>query len=243
MFDIKKFSIKKFNSILGRGLCSGVGDRDGQMCIEAAVCAVLDLPHGDDPGCVAESVRAFKIKLNDCEWSSPQARADGLRKLGLAQLGSKGVVNDVEFSKRLAEKVIRTAIPRVLRGLPASIQSQELKDAADRCEKEGTESAAESAAWSAESAASVGGVGGAVGGAVGGGVGGVVGGGVGGVVGGGVGGVVGGVGGVVGGVGGAVGGGVGGAVGGGVGGAVGGGVGGAVGSEGCCTYFCRGPCA
>src|SRR5258708_26571172 len=86
--------IKKFDSILERGLCAGVGDRDGQMCVEAAICAALNLPHGDNPSCVASFVRDYKIALNDANWSSPQARAKGLRDLGIAQIGSKGIVSD-----------------------------------------------------------------------------------------------------------------------------------------------------
>lgn len=33
--------IEKFDTILERGLCSGIGDRNGQMCIEAAGCEWL----------------------------------------------------------------------------------------------------------------------------------------------------------------------------------------------------------
>src|ERR1700721_260365 len=95
--------IQKFDAILERGLCKGVGERDGQMCIEAAVCAAMDLPHGDEPTCVEPAVRKFKIGLNDSNWSSPAARAAGLRDLGIAQIGSLGVVNGAEFSKLLAE--------------------------------------------------------------------------------------------------------------------------------------------
>ena len=61
------------------GLCSGVGKPIlGKMCVEAAVCYALGLPHGDDPDCVALALRAFKIKLNDKIWSSNEARAKGL---------------------------------------------------------------------------------------------------------------------------------------------------------------------
>jgi len=49
----------------------------------------------------------FKIRLNDARWSSPTARATGLRDLGIAQLGSLGVVKDTEFVKLMAEKTIR----------------------------------------------------------------------------------------------------------------------------------------
>ena len=65
MFDIKTFDVEKFDSILACGLSHGLGKRGGQVCIEAAICQTLGLPHGDDPQCVSESVRTFKISLND----------------------------------------------------------------------------------------------------------------------------------------------------------------------------------
>ena len=109
--------IPKFDAVLERGLCKGVGVRDGQMCIEAAICYALDLPHGDKPNCVAESVRRFKIKLNDAHWSSPQARARGLRDLGIAQIGSKEVIEDktgivLGLDRRLPHRLAE--IPRAL---------------------------------------------------------------------------------------------------------------------------------
>jgi hypothetical protein len=131
-FDLNKFSVSKFDSLLSRGLCEGVGQREGQMCIEAAICTVLDLPHGDDPGCVSPAVRSFKISLNDSGWSSPEARAKGLRDLGLAQLGSKGVVNDVEFSSRLAIKVTQKLVPKLFREIFKD--KPELLAHADKCE-------------------------------------------------------------------------------------------------------------
>ena len=148
--DFKKF-VPKFDAILAKGLSQGLGSRDSQVCIEAAVCAALDLPHGDDPKCVSEAVRSFKIRLNDANWSSPQARAKGLRALGIAQVGSKGVVDDVEFAKRVAEQTIRVLIPKLFRScFKGNVKLEEL---ADRCEKEGTEDAARAAAWAAEAAA------------------------------------------------------------------------------------------
>ncbi len=148
--------IKKFDTLVARGFSSGLGDRDGQMCVEAAICYALDLPHGDDPECVGHSVRSYKIRLNDAEWSSPQARAAGLRDLGIAQIGSRGIVDDTEFSTRLCEKTIRVLIPALFREI---FSDGDCLAAADRCEKEGSaDSAARaaSAAWadSADRAAS-----------------------------------------------------------------------------------------
>jgi len=140
-----------YDAILSRGLCAGVGQRDGQMCIEAAICAALGLPHGDNPECVAPAIRAYKITLNDAPWSTPEARASGLHDIGLAQIGSRGVVDDMEFSNRLAEKTIRELIPKLFREMLADYPA--CLAAADRCESEGTATAARAAAEAAEAAA------------------------------------------------------------------------------------------
>ena len=116
-FDISTFNVKKYDDILSKGLSKGLGNRESTMCIEAAICTVLDLPHSDNPQCVTNSVRAFKINLNDKNWSSNAARASGLRDLGLAQLGSLGVVNDKEFVTILSKKVIQILIPKLYRKL------------------------------------------------------------------------------------------------------------------------------
>jgi hypothetical protein len=143
-----KATVDKFDAILGRGLCTGVGSRDGQMCIEAAICAVLDLPHGDDPVCVTPAVRAYKIRLNDStRWVSAESRAEGLRALGLAQIGSAGVVDGTEFRKRLAERTIRVLIPDLFR---RSTDKADMLAAADRCEREGTKEAATDATAAAD---------------------------------------------------------------------------------------------
>ena len=142
-FDVSTFDVKEFDRILACGLSSGLGQRGKQVCIEAAICQVLGLDHGDDPGCVAESVRRFKIRLNDSRWSSPEARAKGLHDLGLAQLGSKGVVNDKDFANRIGEKMIRVLIPALFRDVFKD--KPDCLAAAQRCEDEGTVEAARAA--------------------------------------------------------------------------------------------------
>jgi hypothetical protein len=107
--------IQKFDEILSRGLCRGKGNQDGQMCIEAAITQVLDLPFSDQPYCVTKEIRDFKISLNDKKWSSPQARAEGLRNLGIAQIGSQGIVNGNDFLTLLQIKIIKILIPDIFR--------------------------------------------------------------------------------------------------------------------------------
>ena len=148
-FDVANFNVNLYDSILAQGLSAGIGEREKRVCIEAAICQVLGLPHGDDPQCVAPAVRAFKIALNDKHWSSPQARAKGLRDLGLAQLGSIDTINSAQFVKRLSEQTIRILIPTLFREIFPN--NSELLMHADRCEKEGTPTAAYVAADAAYS--------------------------------------------------------------------------------------------
>src|ERR1700722_17522478 len=119
---ITKSIARKVLSVVDAGLIKGAGNADknnrgkpGAMCVEAAVCYALDLPHGDDPACVSRALRSLKIKLNDSNWSSAKARAAGLRRLAVAQLGSRDHVDDNEFANRVAELAIRTSVPLALR--------------------------------------------------------------------------------------------------------------------------------
>jgi hypothetical protein len=161
--EITQDDAAKVLSVIDAGLVSGIGEADkngrgipGRICVEAAVCEALGLPHSDDPQCVSRAVRALKIRLNDQNWSSPMSRAKGLRRLGIAQLGSRDTIDDRAFAKRVAELAIRKMVPIALRAA-ASIQKdathrQKLLDAANRCEAEGTRAAA-SAAYAAARAA------------------------------------------------------------------------------------------
>ena len=140
---------RKVLSVIDAGLCHGKGvPTPGQMCVEAAVCYGLGLPFDDDPECVEPAIRSFKISLNDRGWSSNKARAKGLRRIGIAQLGSKGAVDGKEFAARLAEKVIRVIVPTAMEA--AAIKNQKhaeaLRAAGERCRAEGTKDAANAAA-------------------------------------------------------------------------------------------------
>lgn len=133
----------KVLSVVDAGLSKGLGKpTPGNMCVEAAVCYAIGLPHSDDPQCVSPALRSLKININDRNWSSKVARAAGMRRLAIAQLGSKGALDDVEFARRVAELAIRKQVPMALRAA-ASIHKDSnhkaaLLAAADRCAKEGT---------------------------------------------------------------------------------------------------------
>jgi hypothetical protein len=148
MIEITRDIAARVLETVDAGLVSGLGDPiPGKMCVEAAVCYALGLPHGDDPGCVAEPLRRLKIRLNDARWSSDQARAKGLRRLALAQLGSAGVLDHKEFRRRVVEMTIRRAVPVALRAAARlnKKSSDELEDAAVRCERDGDRAAAQNA--------------------------------------------------------------------------------------------------
>ena len=141
--EITESVARKVLQIVDAGLSKGMGNpKAGQMCVEAAVCFALDLPHGDDPACVSRALRWLKINLNDRDWSSKAARAKGLRRLAVAQLGSRDHLDDREFAKRVAQLAIRTCVPQALRAAasihkdPAHVMA--LRDAANKCEREPT---------------------------------------------------------------------------------------------------------
>jgi hypothetical protein len=141
MIEITEAIARKVLSVVDRGLSPGLGKRKpGEMCVEAAVCYALDLPHGDDPACVSRALRSLKIRLNDSTWSSKEARAKGLRRLAVAQLGSRDHLDDKEFVKRVAALAIRVSVPLALRAA-ASIHKdpkhqEALREAANKCERE-----------------------------------------------------------------------------------------------------------
>lgn len=110
---------KKILAVVDAGLSRGLGRPiPGRMCVEAAVCYAMDLPHSDRPTCVGEAVRITKITLNDStRWSDPLDRANGLRALSIAQLGSNHI-SQYEFSRRMYEKSAKILLPKILRIIP-----------------------------------------------------------------------------------------------------------------------------
>ena len=164
MIEITRDIATKVRDAVDAGLVHGVGIQEpGKMCVEAAVCFALGLPHGDDPGCVSAPLRRLKIRLNDSSWSSNQARANGLRRLAIAQLGSKGVLDDAEFVRRVASMTIRRSVPVCLRRAaklnPKHAEALEAKSvartvrAADAAAAYAADAAADAAAYAAYAAA------------------------------------------------------------------------------------------
>jgi hypothetical protein len=113
--------------VLMRACAAGLGrPTPGQMCVEAAVCHALGLPHNDAPPCVGLPWRNFKIILNDSYlWPSRVARAKGLRRLAIAQLGSN-ILEATASGRGLAQLAVRKWVPRTLR-LEARARAQNTK--------------------------------------------------------------------------------------------------------------------
>jgi hypothetical protein len=113
---------KRVLDIVDRGLTRGLGKSvPGEMCVEAAVCYALGEEHGDKPTCVHQNVRDAKIMLNDTDgWFSNSARALGLRRLAIAQLGTRHLE---DFGERFTDECLRLALtkymPRALRAIAA----------------------------------------------------------------------------------------------------------------------------
>jgi len=134
-FEVTSELVGKIEEVLERGLCKGKGDPSSRMCVEAAVCFAMGLPHGDDPPCVGEAVRAFKIALNDAEWPSDISRSAGMGKIAIAQLGSV-VLDQEKFRQRLEGKAIRVLLPQLFR--EAFPSNEKCLQAATRCEETGS---------------------------------------------------------------------------------------------------------
>ena len=81
---------RKVSDLVGKGLVCGLGEpKPGKMCVEAAVCYAMGLPHSDNPPCVDEDVRAIKIAINDMgKFANNMDRGEAMKGLAIAQLGS-----------------------------------------------------------------------------------------------------------------------------------------------------------
>jgi hypothetical protein len=126
------------------------------MCIEAAITQSCGLPFGDDPVCVEPDVRSFKIRLNDSRrWVNDASRAAGMFDLGIAQLGSRGLVDPRAFRNQMQEQTNRQLIPALFREIftANTATHKRCRAAADRCENEGTTEASLGARYAASDAA------------------------------------------------------------------------------------------
>jgi hypothetical protein len=143
--EISEALVNKLLDTVDAGLVSGLGEPvPGKMCVEAAISYALGERHGDTPSCVAPSVRSGQVTLNDSHWSSPAARAEGLRRVAIAQLGSKGVIDERRYARVLVEQTIKVILPAVLRAAARRNpdHAAALESAASECEATPTKNSA-----------------------------------------------------------------------------------------------------
>lgn len=143
--------------LLDAGLPVGLGhNAPGAMCVEAAISVAAGEPFGDRPTCVHPVGRSFAIRLNDANWPSNAERAEALAPLAMAQIGTAGL-DHTEWQRIIAEGTIRRVAPLALRAAadahPEKKHKTVLRDAATRCEVEGTRDAAYAANVAAHAAA------------------------------------------------------------------------------------------
>jgi len=120
--------VNKIDSLLDKGVTCGFSEdpKPGSMCLEQVICYALGERVTDKPSCVGYEVRDFVILLNDKAWSSPSARAEGMRELAIAQLGSNSL-NQYEFREKLCFAVITKLLPAMVRDLGEDKWEKEIK--------------------------------------------------------------------------------------------------------------------
>ena len=152
---ITEAQARKVLETVDAGLVRGLGAPvPGRMCVMAAISYALGLSHGDDPESYVDFVvRAGDIALNDAAWSSPEARARGMRREAVAKLGSAGTIDSVRYAQLLCERTIREIVPIALRGMTWLSPGHVLEQAALRCEGDGNKKSAEIAVAAVRAAA------------------------------------------------------------------------------------------
>jgi hypothetical protein len=130
----------KLLAIVDAGMCSGLGQPvPGEMCIIATKRYAFGLSHSDklDGLPVGTALRALDIPLNDSLWSNNAARAKGMRRLAIAEIGSD-TLDQREFSRLLALRVTQKLLPASLRDYAKYCKPEfvnQLVRIADQCEQ------------------------------------------------------------------------------------------------------------
>jgi hypothetical protein len=114
--QITKELVDKIKHLLSFGLVKGLGKPiPGQMCVEALIANALGKEHTDlNYECVLPLLNKIKINLNDCDWSSNEARAKGMAKLAIAQLGSN-ILDEHVFIQKFEAKVDEKLLPYLVK--------------------------------------------------------------------------------------------------------------------------------
>ena len=132
--------VRRVVDLFQLGLRFGGGWLPGQMCAEEVVCHALEPEVWNDyPPGVSPSVRTLLIGLNDTDWSTNRARADGLLALTVAQLGTAGTIDETEFVERVIQVLTARLIPEMFKDVASVLDEphkSQLLQAADSCETE-----------------------------------------------------------------------------------------------------------
>lgn len=136
--EITREHAEKVLEIVDCGLIGGAGTKPvaGMVCVEQVVSMALGLPFTDHPDtCVHPAVSSFKRALNDKAWSSNKARAKGLRRIAVAQLGSN-TIDGKKFHQALQRLTIQRIVPIALRAAAKKNpwHAEELEASAVECE-------------------------------------------------------------------------------------------------------------
>jgi len=134
--------VDKIHSLLDKGLVSGIGIAvPGNMCIEAVISFALGEPHDGSPSCVGSLIGEFSRTLNDCPWSSHLKRAEGMRDLAIAQLGSDSLVQK-EFKEKMQYLAITKLLPSMFSDYNKEKYSAYIKELENATELESATKAA-----------------------------------------------------------------------------------------------------
>lgn len=142
-WKLTKALARKVLGVVDKGLTRGLGKPEpGKMCVEAAICYAFGWEHGDDPECVTDAVRDYKVQVNDQNWSSKAARAKGMRRAAVAQLGSESL-KEGRFQRRVIRLSASTVLPPVVLAVADYAAEQgydvtALRAAAGACAKRAT---------------------------------------------------------------------------------------------------------
>ncbi|MCC7531170.1 MAG: hypothetical protein IT342_21870 [Candidatus Melainabacteria bacterium] len=129
-------------AVVDQGLYAGPGhELPGQMGLEAAICFALGERKSDQPSCVTPALSRFCLDFSRGHWSSSAARAQGLRRLAIAQLGTANSLDEVLFEQHLTAATVRRLLPKAVRYLAYTCQEPHranLLETARQCECEAT---------------------------------------------------------------------------------------------------------
>ena len=130
MTDQLDFNFESYLTRVRQGFSSDLGKRDSVICVQAAVCEALGMRHDDAPRCVEPAIRRFLIALNDADWSSKETRARWLNRIGIAQLGSLGVVDGAEFLKALTLRMVKEIVQDLFKRIQPVLGEAHLQETA-----------------------------------------------------------------------------------------------------------------